>query len=190
MLRWNLRRPKFDPMRHSTILLLTGGRSKRMGSDKASLEIGGVPQGMRMARIASTLAGRVVEVGGSIAGVERIADRGEGPHNAVVLALGELALPRSEIVVVLPVDLFAMDNHGLSWLMREVHRSPGVLEGRDGPNYAVFGAPVGYLERRSNPMSLRDLVGGLRHIVPPAGLVDRFFDADTRSEFDRVQGRL
>ncbi len=160
-----------------------------MGFDKARLEVGGVAQAARIAGVAGALAGRVVEVGGSSAGVERVADTGEGPHNAILLAVRELGLPRGELVVVLPVDLYALEASGLSWLVREVYRYPGLVMGSDRPNYAVFGAAAGYLARDPRPRSLREMAGGLRRLVPPAGLADQFSDADTRDELDRIVRR-
>ncbi|MFC0083091.1 molybdenum cofactor guanylyltransferase, partial [Aciditerrimonas ferrireducens] len=44
-------------------VLLTGGTSRRMGVDKATLFVGGVPLAWRVARALAAVGGPVVEVG-------------------------------------------------------------------------------------------------------------------------------
>jgi len=94
--------------------VLTGGRSTRMGADKAFVEIGGRPLAA-IARDALLGAGarEVLAIGGDGAAFERLGFRavadawpGEGPLGGVVTALREAA---HDIVVVLACDLPAVD---------------------------------------------------------------------------------
>jgi len=94
--------------------VLTGGASSRMGTDKAFVEIDGVPLAARVAA-ALTRAGavRVVAIGGDVErlralGLEAHPDRvaGEGPLRGIVTAL-ELA--RTDVVFVAACDLLAPD---------------------------------------------------------------------------------
>lgn len=91
--------------------VLTGGRSRRMGRDKATLPIDGVPLARRVAD-ALLLAGAtdVVGVGGDPAvlgpalGMEVVVDPlGEGPLGGLAVALSRF--PLHELVVVLGCDL-------------------------------------------------------------------------------------
>lgn len=91
--------------------VLTGGRSSRMGRDKAVLAVDGVPMALRSA---AALAGcdRVVAVGGDVAtltrlGLEVVADprQGSGPLGGLLTAL-ELANGLGvDIAVVTACDL-------------------------------------------------------------------------------------
>ena len=103
--------------------VLAGGASMRMGSDKAFVEIGGVPMVARAAA-ALTAAGvaGVLVVGGDAArlselGLLAVGDRfpGEGPLGGVITALGAVDAPGSfhgtaiEAVVTLPCDVIEPD---------------------------------------------------------------------------------
>jgi molybdopterin-guanine dinucleotide biosynthesis protein A/rhodanese-related sulfurtransferase len=93
------------------VAILTGGRSTRMGRDKALVAVDGIALARRVADAASAAgARRVVAVGGDAAGLgaidlEVIADpfEGTGPLGGVVTALG--ALRGFDTVVVLACDL-------------------------------------------------------------------------------------
>lgn len=93
--------------------VLVGGASRRMGTDKAFIEIDGRPMVVgAVAALGQAGADPVVVVGGDPArlaslGLRRIDDRfpGEGPAQAVAAALAHLA--SAEIVVVLSCDLVA-----------------------------------------------------------------------------------
>jgi molybdenum cofactor guanylyltransferase len=78
--------------------VLCGGASRRMGTDKALVEIDGTPMAVRVARaLAAAGARRVIAVGGdaralAAAGLEVVSDLepGAGPLGGVVTALGAL----------------------------------------------------------------------------------------------------
>jgi len=92
--------------------VLTGGRSSRMGRDKALLEVDGVPMALRVARALSAAgAAEVVCVGGDLEALRALGLRaepdprqGEGPLGGVISAL-ELARSGVPAVVVVPCDL-------------------------------------------------------------------------------------
>ena len=103
--------------------VLAGGASTRMGTDKAFIEIDGVPMVARAAA-ALTAAGvaAVLVVGGDEArlgelGLLAVPDRhpGEGPLGGVITALGALESPEwfdgaaIEAVVTLPCDVIEPD---------------------------------------------------------------------------------
>lgn len=66
-------------------LLLTGGASRRMGRDKASLRVGGRALGQSVADvIAASVSGPVIEVGPGRTTLPAVADAGIGPLGALV----------------------------------------------------------------------------------------------------------
>jgi molybdopterin-guanine dinucleotide biosynthesis protein A len=90
--------------------LLLGGASRRMGSDKAHLDIDGEAAAVLLSRRLGTLFEEVLLVGGDPpAGAvgRRVADP-EGPRSALRGLVAALAAARSERVVVLATDLPAV----------------------------------------------------------------------------------
>ena len=96
-------------------VVLSGGNSSRMGADKATIAIDGVPMVRRVAdALLAAGATSVVAVGGDgpsirAAGVEVLADRwpGEGPLAAVAQSLA--APDGDDVVAVLACDLLRPD---------------------------------------------------------------------------------
>lgn len=87
--------------------LLTGGASTRMGSDKAHMEIGGVPAATRLARLLDAFFEDVILVGGNppaSAPGRRVPDP-EGPNCALRGLVAALEATRAERVLVLATDL-------------------------------------------------------------------------------------
>lgn len=52
--------------------LLTGGASRRMGFDKALVEVDGLPNALRLARALAEVASPLVEVGPGYSGLEAV----------------------------------------------------------------------------------------------------------------------
>jgi molybdenum cofactor guanylyltransferase len=120
--------------------VLTGGASRRMGRDKALVEVDGVPMARRVANaIMAAGAQGVAAVGGDLAalaalGLRPVLDpyQGEGPLGGLVAALSEAVDP---IVVVVACDLphltaeavrslvDAVDGHDVA-LARATRREP------------------------------------------------------------------
>jgi molybdopterin-guanine dinucleotide biosynthesis protein A len=94
-------------------VVLTGGASSRMGTDKAFVEVGGRALVLRVAdTLRSAGASRVVAVGGdaprlAALGLEVIPDHaaGQGPLGGIVTALEEVD---ADVVVVAACDLIAI----------------------------------------------------------------------------------
>ena len=99
--------------------VLAGGASSRMGTDKAFIEIDGVPMVVRAARaLRAAGAEPTLVVGGDAArlevlGLDAVGDRhpGEGPLGGVITALGTLDTHHGaiEAVVTLPCDVISPD---------------------------------------------------------------------------------
>ena len=95
--------------------VLTGGRSSRMGRDKAILPVGGVPMAARVAEaLRRAGAEPVLAVGGDQAALEAlgltwVADRhpGEGPLGGIVSAFA--AVGGHDLVAILATDLPDLD---------------------------------------------------------------------------------
>jgi molybdopterin-guanine dinucleotide biosynthesis protein A len=96
--------------------VLCGGASRRMGTDKSLLELGGQALAARVAHaLRAAGADPVVAIGGDAAalgdlGLAVVADEhpGEGPLGAVITALGALG-DEAELVAVLACDLVDAD---------------------------------------------------------------------------------
>lgn len=105
-------------------VLLAGGRSTRMGRDKAALIIGGQPLWQRQLATLRALAPRELFISGrrdgpyADAGVEIIEDAipGLGPLGGIAAALRRAESP---LVMVLAIDLPAMTADFLATLLRE-----------------------------------------------------------------------
>lgn len=91
--------------------VLTGGRSSRMGRDKATLPVDGVPMAARVAEVLRQAGAEpILAVGGDRAALESlgltwVADRypGEGPLGGIVSAFA--AVGRDTLVVIVATDL-------------------------------------------------------------------------------------
>lgn len=101
-------------------VLLTGGRSRRMGSPKATLRLGGETLAVRAARTLGAVCHPVVEAGGGWSGAPSVRDPGGGPVAGLVAACEALGWPA--VVLVLGVDLPRAD----AALLRFLAGRPGV----------------------------------------------------------------
>ena len=119
-------------------ILLTGGASRRMGSDKATLVVAGAPSARRIASLLSRVAHPVLEVGPGCSGLASVREDplGEGP--LVAVAAGGRALRRlghSGPALVLACDLPLVDESLLRFLARRPGPTSVVpeVEGRSQP---------------------------------------------------------
>jgi molybdopterin-guanine dinucleotide biosynthesis protein A len=99
--------------------VLVGGRSRRMGRDKALIEIDGVPMARRVADVLVAAGCRpVVAIGPAhlAAGLDAIADEhpGEGPLGGILTALRAMAV---QPVLVLACDLPWVDSATIAALI-------------------------------------------------------------------------
>lgn len=119
--------------------VLAGGASRRMGSDKAAIEVAGTAM---IVRVADALRGAgtapVTVVGGdrslaTLAGAALLADRWpeEGPLGGLVTAMRSCAAP---VAVVVACDLPALDPASVERLVRSLDEHPdaSVAVGADG----------------------------------------------------------
>lgn len=84
-------------------VILTGGASRRMGTDKASLNINGVPQAERMVGALTNSGYSVTVIGRApIEGAQFIQDASEFPGPLVALSAFQ---PKSEKVMILSCDI-------------------------------------------------------------------------------------
>jgi len=86
-------------------VLLTGGASRRMGTDKARLVVNGEALAARSARVLAQVCDPAIEVGSGVSGLPTVREEpaGAGPLAALLAGVGALGEPRS--VVLLACDL-------------------------------------------------------------------------------------
>jgi molybdopterin-guanine dinucleotide biosynthesis protein A len=99
-------------------LILTGGRSVRMGRDKASLIIGGVPLAKRLGALLTAATQPALEVGPGWSGLATTEpDPGEGPLVALAAGWRWLeGLGHDGPVIVIATDLPRLTIGVLTWL--------------------------------------------------------------------------
>ena len=89
-------------------VLLTGGASRRMGTDKATIVVNGETLAARAARVLATVCAPVIEVGSGVSGLPHVREDppGAGPLAALVAGADTLA---ADIVLLLACDLPFVD---------------------------------------------------------------------------------
>jgi molybdopterin-guanine dinucleotide biosynthesis protein A len=141
-------------------ILLTGGASRRMGVDKATLVVDGETLAARAARVLAAVCDPVIEVGSGVSGLPAVREDppGAGPLAALVAGAGALgALP----VVLLACDMPFVDEP----LLRLLAQWPGdgtvvpVADGRFQYACARYGAAA--IDEAN--AALRSGHGGLKH---------------------------
>jgi molybdopterin-guanine dinucleotide biosynthesis protein A len=111
-----------------TLLLLTGGRSRRMGRDKASMEVDGRPLGMRPVEALRALVEEVVVAGHPVPGLAGrvVADTvaGAGPLGGVVAGLGVVRTP---LAVAVACDMPTLVPAVVGLLLARLGEDPELL---------------------------------------------------------------
>jgi molybdopterin-guanine dinucleotide biosynthesis protein A len=100
-------------------LLLTGGSSRRMGHDKATLVIDGEPSARRLGGLLAGVVEPALEVGGQRSGLAAIVEEQPGQGPLAALAAGWSALSgagHEGAVVVLACDLPLVTSAFIRWL--------------------------------------------------------------------------
>ena len=135
--------------------VLTGGRSTRMGRDKALIAVDGVPLAVRAATaLRDAGATAVVAIGGDLDALAALGldartdlDPGEGPLGAILTAF---AAAPTDLVVVLACDLPLVDAATVRCLLQTIgdHAAAVPVTDRAHPLCAVYrasrcGAPLG-----------------------------------------------
>lgn len=117
--------------------VLAGGKSTRMGADKALLLVDGEPLVGRSRRaLVDAGASEVIAVGGDAAALEQLGFRvvpdgwpGGGPLGAIVTALDAAA---EDLVVVLACDLPCIAGAAITQLVSSIEDSDAVVARADG----------------------------------------------------------
>lgn len=155
-------------------VVLTGGRSRRMGRDKAMLEIDGVPMVDRVITVLRRAgAVEVATLGGAARGRadRHLADRhpGEGPLGGVITALAEFP---ARTVVVVACDLAWLDEASVAAVVR-AGADADVALARTDRLESLLGAwkstALSVLEAEfvSGERSIRNALGALRVVEVP-----------------------
>ena len=159
--------------------VLTGGASRRMGRDKALLDVGGVPLALRVASVLGAAgAARVLAVGGDghalrALGLEWCPDDhpGEGPLGGILTALGSAS---TDVVAVVATDLPDLTPDAVARvvgaLTHEVDVALATTAHAAPPTSgdAAASAPPRHLDDAARPPRLEPLCGAWRRRAEPA----------------------
>jgi molybdopterin-guanine dinucleotide biosynthesis protein A len=181
-------------------ILLTGGRSRRLGVDKATLVLEGETLAQRAARRLGAVCAPIVEVGTGVSGLPSVRESppGAGPL-AALAAAGVWLRERGHggPALLMAVDLPAIDEPLLRWL-RDHPGEPTVVlrvDGRLQPVCARYG-PDALLAAESlvvgGVRALHELFDIVDHDVVEPGewrdvaSPDAFLDVDTPADAERL----
>jgi molybdopterin-guanine dinucleotide biosynthesis protein A len=115
-------------MSEVTLILLTGGRSRRMGRDKATMEVEGRPLGLRPVEALGPMVAEVVVAGRPLPGLEArvVADpvAGAGPLAGVVAGLRALRTP---LAVAVACDMPSLVPAVVGMLLDRLRADPALV---------------------------------------------------------------
>jgi len=187
-------------------LLLTGGASRRLGQDKATLELGGERLVDRAARLLRAATRPAIEIGPGWSGLAWTREDPPGTGPLAAVAAGALLLRRGGHrgpALVLAVDMPLVTGTLLALLARHpgsgcvvpvdeagfpqplcARYSPAALAAAPGLSAAAFSSPMALLERTD--------VTWLAPAVwqPEAGSPDVFADIDTEDDLARMRSSV
>ena len=126
-------------------ILLTGGRSRRMGVDKASLVVDGETLAVRAGRLLATVCEPTLELGDGASGLDHVREAPAGAGPLAALAAAGVTLRGRGFTgpaLVLAVDLPAVGEPLLRWLRDRPGTATVVprVDGRLQPVCARYGA--------------------------------------------------
>jgi molybdopterin-guanine dinucleotide biosynthesis protein A len=165
-------------------ILLTGGRSRRLGVDKASLVVDGVSLAVRTGRRLAAVCAPVIEVGDGLSGLPSVRERPVGSGPLAALAAGGSALrERGHLgpAVLLAVDLPRVDELLLQWL-RDRPGEPTVVPRVDGHLQQVCARYGGDALLAAESL----VIGGVRSLHELLDVVE--FDVVDESAWGTVAG--
>jgi len=185
-------------------ILLTGGRSRRLGVDKATLVVEGETLAVRAGHRLAAVCSPVVEIGDGRSGLPSVRERPPGSGPLAALAAAGTALRdrgHDGPALVLAVDLPAVDEPLLRWL-RDRAGEPTAVPRVDGRLQLVCARYAG--EALAAAASL--VAGGVRALHELLDVVeyevidesewraiaggDAFADVDTADDAERLGIRL
>jgi molybdopterin-guanine dinucleotide biosynthesis protein A len=113
-------------------VLLTGGQSRRMGADKATLVVGGEALARRAARVLTAACNPVIEVGSGVTGLPCVREEPSGEGPLAGFLAGADALASDAAVVLLACDLPFIDDAVVRMLVEHPGKGSVVpsVEGR------------------------------------------------------------
>jgi molybdopterin-guanine dinucleotide biosynthesis protein A len=181
-------------------VLLTGGASRRLGVDKATLVVHGMRLADHAAQVLAAVCRQVIEVGPGITGLPfcREDPVGSGPLAGLVAGVAALGSNASNGVLLLACDLPGVEEP----LVRLVAQWPGratVVPVADGePQLVCARYGIAALEQAADVLgagarSLRRLLDQTEHdLIDPStwGAVaptDAFADVDTPADLARIR---
>jgi molybdenum cofactor guanylyltransferase len=165
-------------------ILLTGGRSRRLGVDKATLVVDGEPLAVRAGRRLAAACSPVVEAGDGLSGLPGVRERpsGSGPLAALAAAGGALReRGHAGPALVLAVDLPGVDEPLLRWL-RDRPGAPTAVPRVDGQLQLVCARYGGDALLAAESL----VVGGVRSLHELLDVVE--YDVIEASEWQAVVG--
>lgn len=177
-------------------VLLTGGASRRMGTDKATLLVNGETLAVRAARVLSAACDPVIEVGAGVSGLPAVREEppGAGPLAALLAGVGALGDPPS--VVLLGCDLPFVEAPLLRLLLERAGSGTviPIVAGRSQYACARYGPAAldeAYAALRSGDRSLRAIAGSDCEFLSESewGAVasaQAFADVDTPEDLRRL----
>lgn len=186
------------------IAIMAGGAGRRMGRDKALLELDGKT-------LLERIAGTALETGRSVVVIGRerppgwdrddilfIPDDvpGAGPLAAIATALRHLVVP----VLALACDLPLMTTSAIRWLLDEApraHEADGIVvlnNGRPEPLFSVYfpsALPHAEMLLASNRRALRDLLasGTFPTVDAPPEIIAALVNVNTPEEWGEVRSQ-
>jgi molybdopterin-guanine dinucleotide biosynthesis protein A len=182
---------------HLAIAILAGGQSRRMGRDKAELELGGQTLLERMVDQA-LLASKTVAVVGRSGARDDVVwmeddQPGLGPLGGLKTALAHLDQP----VLLVACDMPRVDAEALGWLLEKVDHTPqkhGLATMRDGqiePLFSVYKPAILPLVDAcidSGRLSARRLIedGEFRMVEAPEQVAAKLVNVNTPGEFEGI----
>jgi FdhD protein len=183
-------------------LLLTGGLSRRMGRDKATLASGGTTLARRSAALLAAVAEPVLELGPGVSGLTAVPDA-PGPAGPLAAVAGGVAALRAAgwggAALVVATDLPLLERRLLEWLAAHPFDGSVVAVAGGRPQWMCGRYSAEVLDAAgvlvaSGRRAMADLAGaGDLHLAGAdewAGVADRaaLADVDTPSEWAAVAG--
>ena len=180
-------------------ILLTGGRSRRLGVDKASLVLDGETLAVRAGRRLAAVCTPALEIGDGASGLPSLRESPPGSGPLAALAAAGVALRErghGGSAVLLAVDLPAVDETLLTWL-RDRPGAPTAVPRVDGrlqlvcARYGADALLAAHSLVAGGIRSLHELLDVVDHDIVDEGewaavaAPDTFLDVDTPADAQR-----